>query len=354
MNRSIVPRLRRLYERLWTTDALGVLDREVTVLRGADARRDAELAALRNELGALRQTAAERDRELAALRDELGALRETAASRESDAGMVRNAVTALGDQQTRLARRLTTTATRDEVDLLKSSLEVPRELRDEFRDWKVHHPVPARPLVSVCVSTYNRADLLLERCIPSILGQTYDRLELIIVGDGCTDETPDRVARLDDPRVRFVNLPARGHYPDEFNRRWMVAGTPAVNRALDLARGDFVTHLDDDDEYHLDRLEKLVAFVTANGCDVVWHPFWWQVQDEWKLNESHEFAYAQVTTSSVFYRAWFTKIQWNIEAHWLGEPGDWNRFRRFKYLGPVMMRYPEPLLRHYREQTQAS
>ena len=174
MNRSIVPRLKRLYERLWTTDALGVLDREVTVLRGADARRDVELAALRNELGALRQTAAERDRELAALRDELSALRETAASRESDAGMVRNAVTALGDQQTWLAHRLTTTATRDEVDLLKSSLEVPRELRDEFRDWKAHHPVPARPLVSVCVSTYNRADLLLERCIPSILGQTYE------------------------------------------------------------------------------------------------------------------------------------------------------------------------------------
>ena len=31
------------------------------------------------------------------------------------------------------------------------------------------------------------------------------------------------------------------------------------------------------------------------------------------------------------------------------EPGDWNRFRRFKFFQPVMFRYPEPLLRHYRE-----
>ena len=141
MSRPIVPRLRRLYERLWATDALGVLDREVTVLRGAEARRDAELAALRDEHAALRETAGGRDRELAALRAELGALREAAARRDREQAALR----------AELAQRLT--ATREEIDLLKSSLEVPRELRDEFQDWKVHHPVPARPLVSVCVST---------------------------------------------------------------------------------------------------------------------------------------------------------------------------------------------------------
>src|SRR5262249_7768435 len=108
-----------------------------------------------------------------------------------------------------------------------------------------------RPLVSVCVATYNRVDLLTERCLPSILGQTYDCLDVVVMGDGCTDGTADRVDRIGDPRVRFVNQPA-GRYPDDPTRRWMVAGTPALNRGLDLARGDFVTHLDDDDEYHLD------------------------------------------------------------------------------------------------------
>ena len=135
-------------------------------------------------------------------------------------------------------------------------------------------------------------------------------------------------------------------------RRWMVAGTSANNRAIDMARGDYITHLDDDDEYHLDRLEKLVAFATVHKCDLVWHPFWWQPQGEWTVNEAHEFALAQVTNASVFYRAWFTKIKSDMNAHWLMEPGDWNRFRRFKFLGPTMMRYPEPLLRHYHERSQ--
>ena len=56
-----------------------------------------------------------------------------------------------------------------------------------------------------------------------------------------------------------------------------------------------------------------------------------------------------MTTSSVFYRSWFRKIEWDVNAHMLLEPGDWNRFRRFKYLQPLMFRYPEPLLRHYPE-----
>jgi sugar O-acyltransferase (sialic acid O-acetyltransferase NeuD family) len=272
--------------------------------------------------------------------------------------VLRAAVTELHRRQTELSDALTlihaASATREEVDLLKSSLEVAPSLRDEFLDWKARHPVPARPLVSVCVATFGRAGLLLERCLPSILEQTYEHLEVIVVGDGCTDDTGKRLARVGDPRVTFVNLPARGRYPDDAVRRWMVAGTPAMNHALDLARGDFVTHLGDDDEHQRDRLEKLVAFATAHGCDLVWHPFWWQTREGWEVNEAREFAFAQVTTSSVLYRSWFTRVQWNIDAHRLGEPGDWNRFRRIKYLGPAMMRYPEPLLRHHRERTRTS
>jgi hypothetical protein len=86
----------------------------------------------------------------------------------------------------------------------------------------------------------------------------------------------------------------------------------------------------------------------------VWHPCW--SEDEkgnWQLIEAPRFAYTQVTTSAVFYRWWFTKIEWNIAAHRLMEPGDWNRFRRIKYIGPVIMRYPEPLLNHYRQMNQS-
>ena len=71
----------------------------------------------------------------------------------------------------------------------------------------------AEPLVTVRVSTYERADVLLERTIPSILAQSYSRLEILVVGDCTQDDTEQRLRRVGDPRIRFVNLPYRPQYP---------------------------------------------------------------------------------------------------------------------------------------------
>ena len=258
-------------------------------------------------------------------------------------------------QLERLRHRAATLRKRTEhhmelMDALKSSLEVPPELVEEFHEWKEHNPIPERPLVSVIVATYNRARPLIERCVPSVLGQTYDNLELIVVGDCCTDETEELLAAIDDPRLIFINLPQRSTYPEDPERRWMVAGTPPRNRGLAAARGEFITYLDDDDEYALDRLEKLVKFASEEGCDLVWHPFWLETPTgEWIVVEAEKFAYPQISTASVFYRSWFKKIPWNLEAHWLLEPDDWNLLRRIKYVNPASRRYPEPLFNHYQE-----
>lgn len=241
---------------------------------------------------------------------------------------------------------------RQEFDMLKSSLDTPSSMVAEFHAWKTSHPVPEKPLVTITVSTYNRAQLLTQRCIPSLLNQTWRNLEVIVVGDHCTDDTEELVARIDDPRLRFFNLPERPKYPSDLNRRWMVAGTCATNKAYSMARGDFVTHLDDDDEHLPDRLEKLLAFAAQHDCDFIWHPFWWEQNDgSWLLWESPNFEFTQVTNASVLYRSWFLRIESNIDSHMLLEPGDWNRFRRIKYINPKCMRFPEPLLKHYREGT---
>lgn len=267
----------------------------------------------------------------------------------------------IGEMQRRLAAlenkhdRLTDLLerSREQADSFKSSLEVPEALVDEFCDWRAKTPIPDRPLVSVIVATYNRSRLLTERCIPSVLNQAYENLELVVVGDGCTDETEEAVTRIRDPRLRFVNLPERGVYPTDPEQRWMVAGTPAMNKGLAMATGDYITHLDDDDEYLPDRLQKLVRFATQNGCDLVWHPFFWENADgDWKINEAFKLTFSQVTTSSVLYRSWFKRIHWDNRSNRIMEPGDWNRLRRIKYIGPTSMRYSEPLLRHYRERNQ--
>jgi hypothetical protein len=342
--RSKFRRLVNLYKLIWGPDWIDFLREEAARARSESAALRGEITAMRAELAhAQSQQGVQARSECAALHSEVAAMREELAQAQSQQAAA----------EAQLASLHTWLARREELDYLKSSLEVPREWSAEFNEWKQQHPVPAQPLVSVCVATYNRAQLLLERCLPSIFAQTYDHFELIVVGDGCTDETAARLAEVRDARLRFVNLPKRGDYPSDPMRRWMVAGTQAVNHAMRLVRGDYVTHLDDDDEHLPERLEKLVAFATAQECDFVWHPFWTEVAPaQWVLFEGHEFALGQVTTSAVFYRSWLTRIEWNVDAHWLREPGDWNRFRRFKYLEPVMKRYPEPLLRHYRERNQ--
>ena len=233
--------------------------------------------------------------------------------------------------------------------------DVPRQLVQEFRQERRSSEYRSSfrkvdPLVSVCVGTYNRADLLTQRCLPSILGQTYSNLEVIVIGDACTDETPQRVASIEDDRIRFENLPVRGDYPAEPELRWMVAGTATVNRALALAAGDFITHLDDDDEYVPARIESLLGFMQERQLDLVWHPFDIQSADgSWSVRKADRFEFEQITTSSVFYHRWLARVPWDALAYRYGEPGDWNRFRRFRRLGVRSARFPGVLLRHYGE-----
>lgn len=211
------------------------------------------------------------------------------------------------------------------------------------------------PLVTVCVATYNRGAILVDRCLASIIGQDYENLEIIVVGDCCTDDTQERVAAIGDDRIRFVNLPERGHYPKNSFRRWMVAGTKPINHALEMATGSFITHLDDDDEYAPDRIRLLVEFIQETRADLVWHPFEWQrTRWIWSVNKATEFSYGQATTSSIFYHKWFRNIPWDINAHRFYEPGDWNRLRKIEYLGANLARHPGYLLRHYRERNQKS
>jgi len=245
-----------------------------------------------------------------------------------------------------------------ELDILRSKHDVPDQLFDQFQEDRVsqkYQEVYCQPfpLVSVCIATYNRADLLANRALKSVLNQTYTNIEIVVVGDCCTDTTEEQVAKLDDKRITFINLPKRGDYPNDPQWRWMVAGTVPLNHALEKSRGEFICHLDDDDEFLPDRIEKLLHFIQKTRADLVWHPFFYEKQEgRWGFNEALEFQSGQVTTSSVFYHRWLKQIPWDINAFKYREPGDWNRFRKIKYLGAKMVRYHEPLLRHYCERQQ--
>lgn len=109
-------------------------------------------------------------------------------------------------------------------------------------------PLPGpQPLVTVIIPTYNYSSVL-RHAIRSVLAQTYANLELLVVGDGCTDDSEEVTRSFADPRVRWINL--------EEN-----AGSQAVpnNAGLDRAAGRYVAYLGHDDLWHPWHLATVVG-----------------------------------------------------------------------------------------------
>jgi glycosyltransferase involved in cell wall biosynthesis len=126
------------------------------------------------------------------------------------------------------------------------------------------------PLISVYIPTYNRADLLRERAIPTVLNQTYQNFELWIVGDCCTDNTSEVVRSFGDPRIHFYNLPVRKkRYPDLVELHWLAGPVIAANEALRRLRGEWIARLDDDDLWSANHLESLLRFAQSEQYEFV-------------------------------------------------------------------------------------
>lgn len=138
------------------------------------------------------------------------------------------------------------------------------------RNEKLFINIEESPLVSVYVPTYNRGSILMNRAVPSVLNQTYQNLEFIIVGDCCTDDTEKLVQKIDDPRIRFLNLPKRGHrYPPTAENHWFAGPVVPANKALELIRGKWIARIDDDDNWTPDHIEVLLSFAQKGSYEFV-------------------------------------------------------------------------------------
>lgn len=99
----------------------------------------------------------------------------------------------------------------------------------------------ATPKISVCMAMYNAASYLRE-CVDSILDQTFDDFELLIVDDGSTDNSADIARSYSDPRIRLV-----------CRRHDFIA---SLNTLLTEARGRYIARMDADDIMMPDRLQR--------------------------------------------------------------------------------------------------
>ena len=110
----------------------------------------------------------------------------------------------------------------------------------------------ATPLVTVVLATYNRARFL-ERCVRSILDQTYRNVECLVMDGASKDNSVEILRRLaaQDNRLRFISEPDSGE-------------VDAVNKGLDIARGAIVGFQASDDYYLPDAIEASVKFLLGH------------------------------------------------------------------------------------------
>jgi glycosyltransferase involved in cell wall biosynthesis len=100
-------------------------------------------------------------------------------------------------------------------------------------------------LVSVIIPSYNHAEYL-PYAIGSVLTQSYQNIELIVIDDGSIDFSVNYLKEFDDPRYSFVCQENQGAHA-------------AINRGLQMASGEYLTILNSDDVFHPNRIQNLIA-----------------------------------------------------------------------------------------------
>jgi glycosyltransferase involved in cell wall biosynthesis len=116
----------------------------------------------------------------------------------------------------------------------------------------------AAPVVSVIIATYNYSSVL--RCaISSVLGQTFQDFELLVIGDGCTDDSESVAESFGDGRIRWHNLPVNSGYQAAPN-----------NAGIAMARGSYVAYLGHDDLWLPNHLDRLLEAIEKTGADVAY------------------------------------------------------------------------------------
>lgn len=112
------------------------------------------------------------------------------------------------------------------------------------------------PLVSIVVPVYN-VEKYLEKCLESIIGQTYENIEILLVNDGSTDSSGEICDYYgeQDSRIRVIHQINQG-----------LSG--ARNTALDIAKGEYITCIDSDDFVSNSLVENLLKAIIEYNCDI--------------------------------------------------------------------------------------
>ncbi len=209
-----------------------------------------------------------------------------------------------------------------------------------------------RPLVTVRIPTWNGVEGLVGRAIPSVLGGTYDNVEVLVCSDGPDPRAREAVEAITDPRVRYLELDERPVHPSYPWSFWETTGLRPANFALDQARGAFVCPLDHDDAFTSTHVADLLEAARRERADLVHgQALCEQASGPPVVLGSGQLRHGQVTHGSVMYSRRLAHMRYDTACWLIGEPGDWNLWRRMLAAGAVTAHLPKVVLAHSRERT---
>ena len=118
--------------------------------------------------------------------------------------------------------------------------------------------------ISIILPTYNRAKLFLSRAINSVINQSYENWELIVIDNNSIDNTKELVNSYQNSKIHLFSIENKGNI------------AKSRNLGISQAKGDFIAFLDSDDYWKSDKLEKCINILKSNlSYDGVCHAEIW-------------------------------------------------------------------------------
>ncbi|WP_281526283.1 glycosyltransferase family 2 protein [Intestinibacter bartlettii] len=156
-------------------------------------------------------------------------------------------------------------------------------------------------LVSIIIPIYN-VEKYLEKCIKSMINQTYRNLEIILINDGSTDESANICEKYkeQDNRIVFINKNNGG-------------AASAKNEGLKIAKGDYITFVDSDDFVELYMIEYMVNTIKKYNSDIVQCSFTnlYKNTEKFKQDKIIEQKIGSKDFLELFLTKWDSNLFWN-------------------------------------------
>lgn len=158
--------------------------------------------------------------------------------------------------------------------------------------------------VSIIIPVYN-VEKYLEKCLNSVINQTFKNIEIIIVNDGSTDKSLDIIKKFmhQDKRIVLINKKNEGP-------------SAARNSGLKIARGKWIQYIDSDDWIEINYIEKVYEFADKNSLDIVSTKYYINYESG-KEEIKKMYHKKEINSSSEYLKEFFE----NFES-----PSLWNRF----------------------------